>query len=517
MKYRRHLRVSSAAGLALLVVGFLSVLPAAAATLRGRVLDAATGAPIGDGRALVFQQADAAVAAAHIDPADGSFAFTSLEPGETYYLAIDGKDGRDLLVGGDPSCMVVDPASFELPPPFTTCDQTRGRAFVLAADQATDAGEIRLPAEGRIRGKVRLAEGRRGWPSVEIFTPGGDRSYGEQSIDQVGDYDFDVSVPGGGTFYVAGYSAEHLFQIYDHQDCLGDIVTCQALPPAVPITVAPGAIVEGLEFDLLLDRRPCAPSPTNLCLHDGRFTVSNYHRNPHPEQWILSRAGRITEEAGYFTFFDPANVELVVKVLDACQDYGAFWVYATGLTDVPSLLSVRDNWAAKSHRLDSYGGPYRPRADTTTFRTCGIGPPEGWPAARPAAAPGVAAPQPDLAPNGCGSDPITSLCLGDRFKVEAEWETALGERGAGRPQPLTADTGFFHFFSPGNIEVVVKVLNACRSDLNNHYWVFAAGLTDVAATITVTDTVTGEPQYYLSPLGRLFQPIFDLEAFAGCS
>lgn len=514
MKSSRILRVP--AGLTLLFFSLLAADPAAAASLRGRVLDAATGEPIGEGVAFAFvSEGDWPVAGAAIDPDLGTFDIAGLEPGVSHYLVIDGPEGRDLLVGGDTACMVADEASFEFPPPVATCDPTRGQAFTMAAagDQA-DAGDIRLPAEGRIRGRIRLGEGRTDFSNVEIFTPGGRHPYRISSEEPVGEYDFDVSVPGGGSFFVAASSYEHRVQVYDGLDCPGDTLACLDLPQAKQVAVAPGAILEGIDFDLVLDRRPCAPSPTNLCLADGRFTVYDYHWEGN--LWHLSQAGRITEEAGYFTFFDSANVELVVKVLDACENYGAFWVFTAGLTDVSTILDVRDNWAARTKTYRSRG-PYRPQADTAAFTTCGLEPPEGWPAERPEATAKVAAPQPGLVPNGCGSDPTISLCLGDRFKVEASWETALGERGIGRPHALTADTGFFHFFSPDNIEVVVKVLNACRSDLNSHYWVFAAGLTDVAVTLTVTDTVTGEPRYYMSPLGGLFQPIIDFEAFASCS
>src|SRR6185295_2953822 len=51
------------------------------------------------------------------------------------------------------------------------------------------------------------------------------------------------------------------------------------------------------------------------------------------------------------------------------------------------------------------------------------------------------------------------LCLnGGRFQVEAQW-TARGTTGAGHAVALTANTGFFWFFSAGNVEVFAKVLN----------------------------------------------------------
>jgi hypothetical protein len=79
---------------------------------------------------------------------------------------------------------------------------------------------------------------------------------------------------------------------------------------------------------------------------------------------------------------------------------------------------------------------------------------------------------------------------------------------------LTADTGYFWFFSDANVEMVVKVLNACP--VNNKYWVFAGGLTNVRVTVSVTDTSNGSVQTYVNPQSTPFQPIQDTAAFATC-
>ena len=40
----------------------------------------------------------------------------------------------------------------------------------------------------------------------------------------------------------------------------------------------------------------------------------------------------LTSDSGYFWFFDDANVELVIKVIDGCGYNGRYWVFAGGLT-----------------------------------------------------------------------------------------------------------------------------------------------------------------------------------------
>ena len=109
----------------------------------------------------------------------------------------------------------------------------------------------------------------------------------------------------------------------------------------------------------------------------------------------------------------------------------------------------------------------------------------------------------------------TTLCLNnDRFKVEVDWRTLRGDEGPGMAVELTPDTGYFWFFNPENVEMVLKVLDGC--DFNNRYWVFAGGLTNVEVQITVTDTETGAVRENVNPLGTPFQPIQDTEAFATC-
>jgi hypothetical protein len=108
----------------------------------------------------------------------------------------------------------------------------------------------------------------------------------------------------------------------------------------------------------------------------------------------------------------------------------------------------------------------------------------------------------------------TTICLADRFAVTAAWRTNDGKTGTGTAIRLTSDTGYFTFFSATNVEVVLKVLNACA--LNSRYWVFAGGLTDVNVTLTVRDTKTGTTKTYTNPLGQAFQPIQDTNALATC-
>ena len=93
-----------------------------------------------------------------------------------------------------------------------------------------------------------------------------------------------------------------------------------------------------------------------------------------------------------------------------------------------------------------------------------------------------------------------------------DWATNTGNTGAGQGVPLTSDSGYFWFFNAANIELVVKVLQACS--VNQHFWVFAGGLTNVEVVMTVTDTHTGVQKIYANPLGTAFVPLQDTGAFS---
>ena len=123
--------------------------------------------------------------------------------------------------------------------------------------------------------------------------------------------------------------------------------------------------------------------------------------------------------------------------------------------------------------------------------------------------------QPLVSTGPCVVDTET-LCLNDgRFRVTAEWEKPDGSSGHGNGISLTGDSGYFWFFDSTNIEAVVKVLNGCG--INNAYWVFGAGLTNVSVHVVVTDTQTGAVYTRDNAQGSAFQPIQDTKAFlASC-
>jgi hypothetical protein len=122
-----------------------------------------------------------------------------------------------------------------------------------------------------------------------------------------------------------------------------------------------------------------------------------------------------------------------------------------------------------------------------------------------------------LLPAECADPRFLCLGGGGRFEIKVEWVDFSGNAGSGRRvggPAGTSDSGLFYFFDADNWEVLIKVLDGCG--FNGHYWVFAAATTNVAYTITVTDTAAGRDRVYSNPLGTAAAAITDVEAFATC-
>jgi plastocyanin len=117
----------------------------------------------------------------------------------------------------------------------------------------------------------------------------------------------------------------------------------------------------------------------------------------------------------------------------------------------------------------------------------------------------------------CVADANT-LCLGTggRFQATVNYSSTSGS-GAGTAVPLAANpsSGLFYFFAASNIEMLIKVLNACAPPFND-YWVFFAATTNVEFNVTVLDTQTSKVRLYSNPLNQAALPVQDTSAFMTC-
>ena len=278
----------------------------------------------------------------------------------------------------------------------------------------------------------------------------------------------------------------------------------------------------------------CEDGDEALCLSGGRFRVEVEWQSQHDGSRGTGWLRRLSDESGVATFFSPDNVELVFKLLDGRGVNDHHWVYYGALSDVEYWLTVTDTLHDRIVVYRNPPGEICGRGDSKAFAAAGgatgtstafaspsILPAPGTPAARsrppairsahPARARRRQADAPPAAVDANGVCRAGALCLLDgRFEVAAEWSTGDGRAGDGTPIADTDATGYMWFFSPGNVELAVKALDGTA--INNAFWVFAAGLTDVDYRLTVTDTATGASKTYSNP-SRPFCGLGDTSAF----
>jgi hypothetical protein len=264
----------------------------------------------------------------------------------------------------------------------------------------------------------------------------------------------------------------------------------------------------------------CTPSDTTLCLNASRFSASVSWKDSNGRTGD-GHAIAITADTGYFWFFTSSNIELVVKVLDARTVNGKYWVFFGALSNVEYTLTVTDTATDAQKQYVNPLGQFASVGDTKAFD------PNGPAGARVERVEGTFAPPESLAAVQRMIDAAASATLKDapapcttfrsslrlgscRFAVDVTWTDSQGRTGRGTPIPLTSDTGYFWFFSPANVELMVKVLDA--RPVNGNFWVFYGALTNVQFTLTVTDSLTGAFQVYTNPLNT-FASVGDTSAF----
>jgi hypothetical protein len=242
-----------------------------------------------------------------------------------------------------------------------------------------------------------------------------------------------------------------------------------------------------------------------------------------------------SRQSGYFWFFRPDNVELVVKVLDGRAINGAFWVFYGALSDVEYEVSVRDTVSGDVQTYRNPPGEICGHGDTAAFAVAGAtasgllapspgptlapaaaggpavqagsGPPLTLDLAAPGAEPPLVAGAPQLAVSGSCAPAANRLCLQNgRFEVTVSWinQRAEGASGTGRvtTNEVGGDrTGFFWFFNSSNVELVVKMIDG-RS-VNGRWWFFYGALSDVEYDVVVHDTVNGQRRAYHNSPGNL--------------
>jgi hypothetical protein len=99
----------------------------------------------------------------------------------------------------------------------------------------------------------------------------------------------------------------------------------------------------------------------------GHFTVEVQFTDPRTGTAAQATAVPLTADTGAFWFFDPSNLELMVKVLDGRAVNGRFWVFFGALSDVGYTLTVTDTQTGQQRTYRNDPGSLASRADTAAF------------------------------------------------------------------------------------------------------------------------------------------------------
>lgn len=205
-----------------------------------------------------------------------------------------------------------------------------------------------------------------------------------------------------------------------------------------------------------------------------------------------------TDRAGKFHLFDlrpfdvrvPRNFFVGVRLNRADTDY-FLCVDHDGAGVRPAIYWSPDLGAWENYR------DHRPEVEAFMIRST---------------VEGGAAPPPGPHCNA-GGDAVD--LLSGRFRVDVCWRTSDGKSGVGRLAGRQGSGATLWFFRPDNPEMFVKVRDACVAPFNR-YWFFAAGLTNVEVTLTVTDTLLGKVKTYTNPMGRAYVSVQDTGTFDTC-
>ena len=275
----------------------------------------------------------------------------------------------------------------------------------------------------------------------------------------------------------------------------------------------------------------CREGSEVLCLRDGRFEVRAHWSKPDDDSEYGAGSAapvEISDESGLFWFFEPENIELVVKVLDGRTINGSYWVFFGALSDVEYWITVRDAASGERQTYHNPPGEVCGQKDLVAFSDATVSSGRQAAGGLGPGGPGIDLLRMNAVPldvNGIGRASHGGghceagdyrLCLLDgRFSVEVGFVDPNGETGLQEPAKVISSlamekTGFFWFFSPSNIELAVKMLDG--RGLNSKFWLLYGGLSDVEYEITVTDTVTGSAKTYRNEAGSICG-VIDTEAF----
>ena len=173
-----------------------------------------------------------------------------------------------------------------------------------------------------------------------------------------------LGTAGGGAFVTKNFGASWTAQndgLLDHN------VESLTITATSPSTVYAGSQASGV-FRAVADAvGVCLPSSTALCLQNARFKIEVAWSVPAQGRSGVGQAIPLSSDTGTFWFFDSANYELMIKVLDGRPVNGHIWVFYGALSNVAYAITVTDTQTGAIRNYANPDGTLASVADVLAF------------------------------------------------------------------------------------------------------------------------------------------------------
>ncbi len=109
-------------------------------------------------------------------------------------------------------------------------------------------------------------------------------------------------------------------------------------------------------------RAACGADADTACLLSGRFAVevgwTTAGSNGAANVMSFNGARAESDQSAFFWFFDNANFEMGVKMVDACSFNDSFWVFVSGLTNQAFEVTIQDTVTLETRTYSNPLGTY---------------------------------------------------------------------------------------------------------------------------------------------------------------
>lgn len=265
-------------------------------------------------------------------------------------IVINNQGGGTVQMGGTDGSITI---------PSVSVSRADGQLLLAALEASDPPGTLRFTGAGfqvaedggSVTVGVERADGTEGAVGAGFTTVDGSASAGE-----------DYTATSGMVAFADGEGGSQTISIPIRDDALSE----DAESFTIELRDPTGGVALGSPSRAtvhIADDEPCIASDTVNCLGDGRFRVTVTWRDFDDEAGDGHHVAAASDDSTLLWFFDEANWEMLVKVIDGCGFNQHFWVFAAATTNVEYTLRVTDTLTGE---VASYTNPLGTAAPALT-------------------------------------------------------------------------------------------------------------------------------------------------------